>query len=582
MHGTSRADVTDAINAAELMALVTELAAEVRISGSEEEARTFDFVERELAALGFTTARESFRSLVGFPLRARVEVLSPERLELAANGYSLSPSTPAGGIVAELLDVGGGSETDYSGVDARGKVVLAEGLGMPGKQLAADRAGAAAQIHVNGERIHEMCLSPVWGTPTADTAGLLPSAPAVAVLGEDGAHLRQLLQQGPVTVRVETETYREWRSIPVLVADLPGSESDSFVLFSGHIDSWHYGAVDNASANAVQLAVARALAARRGELRRGIRLAFWSGHSHARYAGSTWYVDTHWDELEERCVAHVNVDSVGAKGAEVVTEAPTMAETFDLADRIINETIGERLEYRRVMRAGDQSLWGLGVPSLFITLSEQLASGPAAEAAHWAELLGASRRAGGVGPFWHTPEDTLDKIEPAYLERDARVYAATVWELCTAEVLPFSYAAAVREIVVHVRVADEAAGGCVDFSALVSTGERLAGELDRLEQAAAADPDAYNRAVVELGHLLIPVNYVKRGRFDQDLALATSPVPGLSGAARLSQLDSEGAEFRFLLTEVLRQRNRIASAFRAARRIAAQALAATGGTLTSA
>ena len=86
-------------------------------------------------------------------------------------------------------------------------------------------------------------------------------------------------------------------------------------VFSGHVDSWHYGAMDNGTANATMLEVARLLAQHRDELYRGLRVIFWSGHSHGRYSGSTWYVDNHWEELHDRCVAHVNVDSTGARGA---------------------------------------------------------------------------------------------------------------------------------------------------------------------------------------------------------------------------------------------------------------------------
>ena len=81
------------------------------------------------------------------------------------------------------------------------------------------------------------------------------------------------------------------------------------MLFSGHIDSWHRGAMDNGSANALMLEVLRVLLPQREMLRRSIRLAFWSGHSHGRYAGSTWYADNFWEELHENCVLHLNADS---------------------------------------------------------------------------------------------------------------------------------------------------------------------------------------------------------------------------------------------------------------------------------
>ena len=48
-------------------------------------------------------------------------------------------------------------------------------------------------------------------------------------------------------------------------------------MLSGHVDSWHYGAMDNASADATMLEVGRIFSEHAGELRRGLRLAFWSG-----------------------------------------------------------------------------------------------------------------------------------------------------------------------------------------------------------------------------------------------------------------------------------------------------------------
>ena len=63
-------------------------------------------------------------------------------------------------------------------------------------------------------------------------------------------------------------------------------------------------------------------------MRRGLRLCFWSGHSHGRYSGSSWYADTRWEELSKRCVAHVNVDSTGAKGNTIMSDALSSAEDW--------------------------------------------------------------------------------------------------------------------------------------------------------------------------------------------------------------------------------------------------------------
>src|SRR5690606_37677880 len=114
-----------------------------------------------------------------------------------------------------------------------------------------------------------------------------------------------------------------------------------FVLISGHHDTWYYGVMDNGSANAGMLEVARLCAERRGQWKRGLRICFWSGHSHGRYSGSTWYADTNWDDLERRCVAHVNVDSLGGVGATELTKAAAMTELRHIAAEAVERISGQ-------------------------------------------------------------------------------------------------------------------------------------------------------------------------------------------------------------------------------------------------
>src|SRR5262249_15293728 len=129
-------------------------------------------------------------------------------------------------------------------------------------------------------------------------------------------------------------------------------------------------------------------------LRRGLRVAFWSGHSHGRYSASTWYADAFWRELNARCVAHVNVDSTGGIGAEVLDDANTMAETTGLAAEAIRDVAGQQLEFRRFSRNGDQSFWGTGLPGVFVGLSHPAAQ-PTAAMAVRAAAHGVARRRGG-------------------------------------------------------------------------------------------------------------------------------------------------------------------------------------------
>lgn len=553
------AKLSDGVSGRELQRYLEGITREVRLSGTPEEARAFDWIEAELAKLGYQTTRYSTDALIGYPLESSIVVTSHGSKPLTCNGNALVPATGPAGIEAELVHVGLGLEpADYAGRDVRGKVALTHGIATPEAVLEAARQGAVAQVFVNGPHIHEMCVGTVWGTPDPGAAHLLPSIPTVGIGGEDGEWLLAQLATGPVTCRIQTEVHRAWTPIPTLVADLPGQGSDLFTMFSGHVDSWFYGVMDNGTANATQMEVGRLLAERKADLRHGIRLAFWSGHSHGRYAGSTWYADHAWQDLHDRCAVHVNIDSVGGRNATTLTDGATMAETYGYARRVLQESVGADLNYRRIGRSSDQSFWGHGIPSLLAGVSEQSPEA-AAEDSGVGELFGG----GGFGWWWHTPEDTLDKIDPEFLVRDARIYADALWGLVGEDRLPVDPAAGAREM------AEALARYARSAPAELALGD-LAGETDRLSTAIeAANIPAKpagegNALVMALCRDLVPVNYTRNGPFHHDLALGTAPVPGLSDAAQLANLPAGSDEWHFTVASLRRHRNRVAHAVRQA------------------
>ncbi|MCM8749815.1 M28 family peptidase [Thermomicrobiaceae bacterium CFH 74404] len=562
--------VLDEVSADTLMQHVTTIARWVRLSGTPAEAEAFAYIESVARGFGLEVTRYAPVCLVSLPLSASLVVVKSNE-SIPCITHSFSASTESGGIEAELVYVGNAREADYAATSARGRIALAEGLATPEKAVLAERHGVAGMIHISGEHLHEMIISPVWGSPTAETIHLLPTRPHVSIDRKAGDHLKRLLESGPVRVRLTTEVDTGWRPLPLLIADLPAPDGDgSFVLFSGHVDSWHYGAMDNGSANALMLEVARILSRHREDLRRSVRFAFWSGHSHARYATSTWYADHAWDELWERCVAHVNIDSPGAINATVLSEAPTMAETHDFAREVIRSLTGQELRYHRIGRLGDQSFWGTGIPSLFCSISEQ---GEAQEEGDIGALIGGSRaRRGGLGWWWHTTEDTVDKIDPANLVRDTRVLLATVLGLATAPVLPFRQSRAVEEI--RDALADLATvtgAELIGLAALRQECDLLLNAARRLDARCEQPVDAQtarrlNRCSMRVSRELIPVNYTARGPFEQDLALPTKPLPGLQRLHDLSRLQPADPGYYPLLHSLQRERNRVLHALRSARR----------------
>ncbi|HEX2280874.1 MAG TPA: M28 family peptidase [Thermomicrobiales bacterium] len=524
----------DDVTIDEAMANTAEIARWVRLSGTEDERTAFDFIDGKLRAYGLKTWFHEPTCLVSLPVSGALAVGGDAPITAITHSFSIS--TPKDGIAGQLVYAGQVTEDDFHAANVRGKIALTEGLATPGKAHAATNAGALAVVSISGTPVHEMIVSPVWGSPTPATMSLIPNVAMLSIDNEHGDAIRKRLNDGEqLRVRVFAEVDTGWRPIPLLVADLD-TEDREYVLFSGHVDSWHYGAMDNGSANATMMETARVLAAHRSELRRGVRFAFWSGHSHARYAGSTWFADKYWFDLRDECVAHVNVDSTGAVGATDLTGANTMAETYAFARDVIGRQTGQKLEYRRFGRAGDQSFWGIGLPALFMSLSQQGKTD--AMSSEQAFLLGG--RGGGLGWWWHTTEDTLDKINPEHLERDIKVYVEIVGRLATDAVLPFDVGAVLAEIDGHLNEIESLWSGLtvgVDddpgFDALRGDLAVAVSAAEVFQQSVEAwsgneqEGMLLSSSALAACKALMPVNYTLAGQFDHDPALNAPPLPSL-------------------------------------------------------
>jgi len=543
-----------------LMQHTNEIAKYVRISGTEDEAKSLEYVKKTLQSYGFKVHEYFADAYIGYPEFAWLDITEPETRKIEGASASLATSTPTNGIEGEIVYLGVGDEEAFSKKPVQGKLALLEGLAEPEIAKRADKYGAAGQIFINDDYAHEGTVSVVWGTPRAETVSLLPATPCISITAKDGEYLKTLLNKGRVSARLVTKTWRGWSKIPTVTADLStGIERDKFVMLSGHVDSWFYGAMDNGSANAGMLEVARIMAKYKKQLRRGLRVAFWSGHSHGRYAGSTWYADNFWLELEKRCVAHVNVDSLGGRGATLLSEAPAMSSARDLASSKVEKVTGQKLSGRDLSRAGDQSFVEIGMPSLFMGLSEV----PAQAGEKSISLFGPAP--GGLGWWWHTREDTIDKIDAQNLVRDTQVYALVLLELCSAPVLPFNYRKTAQEIKLTLEKLQQTADGAFDLSPLIQLAQGLSKALDifnrRIRTAKSARQiELFNSTLMELGHLLIPITHSSRDRFDHEFAVPVPMLPCLRDVTRLAKLNRNSDEFKFLVNGLRRESNRVAYA----------------------
>ncbi len=530
----------DAVDRTALMSHVQEFARWVKLSGSADELQSLGYIQAKLDEYGYRTQRLLHDAYISLPGPARVDL---DNQALTAITHAFSRASPASGVTGPLVYVGDGEAADLAGRNLRGAILLLEGIASPVQADRASKAGALGQLQISPhEHLHEMCISPVWGSPSTETRGELPSTVVCTISQADGAGLRERLARGEqprVTLHAEVDT--GWRPTPILVAELDGPAPDGpLVMFSGHHDTWYCGVMDNGAANATMLEVARLMAPRREEWRRGLRLCFWSGHSHGRYSGSTWYADHYWDELERRCAVHVNVDSTGGVGATVLRNAAAAPELCGLAAEAIGAQANQDYAGKRMSRSSDQSFWGIGIPAMFGALSEQ----PPAPV----------KMRNALGWWWHTPHDTLDKIDPTNLVRDTRVFVHTLWRLLADPVLPLDFAAHAQVLLAELRDLQDRLGERFSLAALIAAAAAL--------RDAASSGVADDVALMRASRALAPAYYTSGDRFEHDPALPLPAWPVLQPVRTLAaETDADAA--RFLAVSATRAGNRLRHALRA-------------------
>ena len=559
-----------------------------RDSGSGDERRAAEYVAEQVSAAGAAVRILTFDSLISWPLEASLVVTFPDghSEEIPARPRSFGGVTPPEGIEAELTFIpfqkpGQGEMIfthravagDYAGRDVRGKIVLTADGGPDGIRRAEER-GALAHVHLwpsDEPAIHEMIATPVWGTPTPETAPTIPKIPALGITNADGERLAQACATGTVRARLISKVRTEWMQLPLVLADIPGRhEEGAFLLVGAHIDSWYEGITDNATGDASLIEMACILAQHPGALVHGVRFAWWPGHSTGRYSGSTWYADTHFMELRERCLGYLNIDSPGIRGASVWDCRYNTAEVEHVTATVVRELSGQEPNLRRPLKAGDQSFLGIGLPSLgaFRMLPPDHPDRKA---------VGGS----GGGWWWHTPYDTLDKADPAVLADDTRVYLTIISRMCTPRLHPYRFAPVAEDILRHLGELQEAADGHVDLAPVLDRGRHFqaaARALDQVTPNAQGDspivPDL-NRGMRELTRVLNPVLFTVKGPYEFDPALQLPVLPGLAPVRILAGLDPSSDNYRFLWTQLVRQRNRVEDALRQATTLASD-LAALG------
>ena len=297
-----------------------------RLSGSPQMRKATEFICGKLKEYGVEAHIDHFPMYQSYPKEATLTLLAPEKKEIPARPVCHIKSTSAEGLSGELVYLGSGAYEDYEGKDVTGKIVLTDmnwSPGRPEKARIAWEMGAKALIIMNWGKaedglIQMGAVKAQWGNPTPDTEKDIVDLTVISISRADGEYLAGLCEKGEVSVHLTAEATREW-----ITADQPigrvygGKSSGQYVLVGSHVDAWGKSAICNASGNALNLELARLFQKHKDELNRDVVFVFWDGHEIAEGGGSAWYADNYWKDMNENCLAYINIDNLAIKGTTI-------------------------------------------------------------------------------------------------------------------------------------------------------------------------------------------------------------------------------------------------------------------------
>jgi aminopeptidase YwaD len=385
----ARQGLLDAVSGARAYQHVLALARDIgpHAAGTPQDRASAEYIARQLAQDGDTVTWQAF----SFPYFAAhaVALSVPALPSLALHPQALqySASTPAAGITAPLVDLGLGRPEDVAGRRLTGRIALIERGGRSFRQKVDDaaRAGALAAIIYNQ-------------TPGGFAGSLGPGVaiPAVSLPGADGRRLAALATRKDVLVRLTVQTVNEPRATWNLIGTKAGARDPHRVVVVGaHRDTvpGSPGANDNASGVAAALEVAQVL--RGVPLADTVRFVLFGAEEEGLY-GSAYYAR---HRGPDPIVGMIDLDMEGVgqhleldtfRGPDTLARlAARLAARLGIPATIGHSGLSDHVSFERI-----------GVPVVFLLRPDD--------------------------PYYDTPMDTVDRVNPALLAASARLTLSIV------------------------------------------------------------------------------------------------------------------------------------------------------------
>ncbi|MBS2968424.1 M28 family peptidase [Metabacillus sp. KIGAM252] len=387
------------IDAEKIYSTIAELSKTPRVAGTESEWKAVQYVKKKFESYGYKTKIQPF-TFEGYT--------APTKIELTVGSESFKPGsftyTVGGKVSGELVLTGLGKKEELLNTDLTGKIALIKRgeISFAEKVLNAAEKGAAGVI--------------IYNNSTGALSGTLGAAsdkyiPAVALTKAEGEALAAKISGGEplkADLNVEGGKVETRTSHNVIATKKPVVSKDKnsdVIVIGAHHDSVEGapGANDDASGTAMTLEMARIYQ----NVPTDTELRFVTfGAEEVGLLGSYHYVENLSDDEISRTIANFNLDMVGSKDA-----GDLVMLTLDGKSNLVTELAQNKSEKLN----GEATPFGQGGRSDHVPFAE--AGIPAALFIH-----------NPTEPWYHNPQDTIDKISKDKLQDVAEIISTSVYE----------------------------------------------------------------------------------------------------------------------------------------------------------
>jgi len=402
-----------------LESLTTEVGP--RMAGTEGDRRAVLWAEKKFKELGFDKVwiePVTFPTWIRGEEHAEIKAPFPQPLVVTALGGTVG--TGPAGVEAEIVHFNTLEDLIEAPEDAAtGKIVFisnrmhrhrggsgygkAVGARSKGAIEASKKGAIAVLIRSIGTDDHRF---PHTGQMRYEE-GVTP-IPAAAMSNPDADLMMQQLKRGqPVVVHMRlTSRAGEPYTSHNVIGEIRGTERpDEVILVGGHLDSWDLGtgAVDDGAGCAITMAAAKLIGESSHRPRRTIRVVLFANEEQGLYGGEA-YSKAHAHEMERHITA-----AESDFGAGRIWSLHSLVKPEALA---VVDQMTQLMAPLGVTRGGNQA-WG----------------GPDILHMKRAGMSVFSLRQDGTDYFdyHHTPDDTLDKVDPESLAQNVACYVVFCW-----------------------------------------------------------------------------------------------------------------------------------------------------------